>query len=176
MSKKTKDSTPAFKGLTWYREQYFSFYIPIDWHKVEWTDERQGIIFVPKLDDAYTLFAVEVNDLGTTITADDLPYLSMGFLDGIKQLPERKIESKNERVTGKLVQLEAKYTFLEDGKTRKRWVRVLYDNTRQITVTAQGATVEDYDYWLPMLFEAMMTITVHSTKPATPPQQPKLPS
>jgi hypothetical protein len=176
MSKKTKDTTPAFKGLTWYREQYFSFYIPIDWHKVEWQDKRQGIIFVPKPEDVYTLFAVEVNDLGTTVTTDDLPYLMTGFLDGIKQLPERKIELKKESVVGKLMQLEAKYTFLEDGQTRKRWVRVLYDKTRQITVTAQGATVEDYDYWLPMFFEAMMTVMVHSTKPAAPPEKSKLPS
>lgn len=170
MSKKTKNAKPAFKGLHWYKEQYFSFYIPIDWHKVDWQDERQGIIFVPSQEDSHTLFAVEVSDLGTTVSSDDLPYLSTGFLDAIKQLPERKIESKKEAVTGKLVQLEAKYTFLEDEQTRKRWVRVLYNDTRQVTITAQGATVESYDYWLPMFFEAMMTINVHSTKPAVPSQ------
>lgn len=174
MNKNTKSSTPAFKGLSWYREQYFSFFVPIDWHKVEWPDERQGIIFAPMQDDNYTLFAVEVIDLGTVVTSDDLPYLSKGFFDGIKQLPDRKIESKKENVTGKLVQLEAKYTFLENGETRKRWVRVLYHGTRQVTITAQGKTSEAFDYWMPMFFEAMMTVNVHSMKPADPPQERRL--
>lgn len=170
MNKETKKPTPSFKGLNWHREQYYSFFIPIDWHKGNWHDDRTGIICSPSQEDNYTLFAVEVNDLGTTLTADDLPYLSKGFLDGIKNLPESKIDSKKEAVTGKLLQLEAKYTFLEDGQTRKRWVRVFYQGTRQTTVTAQGATVEAYDYWLPMFNEAMMTINVHNTMPDNPPE------
>ena len=165
MSEEKKQERPTFKGLTWHREQYFSFFIPTDWHKVEWQDERQGILYIPDREDAHTVFAVEVKDLGMTVTSDDLPYLSKGFFDAVKALPERKIESKNERVTGKLVQLEAKYSYLEDAQMRKRWVRVLYHETRQVTVTAQGATVEKYDYWLPMFYEAMMTIKVHHTKP-----------
>jgi len=169
MNNETKKGKPSFKGLNWYREQYFSFFIPIDWNKIKWHDDRQGIICSPPAEDNHTLFAVEVNDLGTTVTSDDLPYLSKGFLDGIKSLPEGKIESKKEAVTGKLVQLEAKYTFLEEGQTRKRWVRVLYHATRQVTVTAQGATVEAYNYWLPMFNEAMMTINVHNTAPDQPP-------
>jgi len=169
MSNEIKKSTPSFKGLNWYREQYFSLFIPIDWHKINWPDDRQGILFTPTQDDNHTVLAIEINDLGTTLTSDDLPYLSKGFLDGIKNLPERKIESKKENVTGKLLQLEAKYSFLEDGQTRKRWVRVLYQDTRQITITAQGATLELYDYWLPMFNEAMMTINVHNTMPESPP-------
>ena len=169
MNNETEKTKPSFTGLNWHREQYFSFFIPIDWEKTQWSDGRQGIICSPSKDDNYTLFAVEVNDLGTSLTADDLPYLATGFMDGIKNLPERKIESKKESVTGKLLQLQAKYSFLEDGQTRKRWVRVFYHETRQITVTAQGATVEAYDYWLPMFNEAMMTINVHNTMPDNPP-------
>lgn len=169
MSDKINKSKPTFKGLNWYREQFFSLFIPIDWRKVDWHDDRQGIIFLPSHDDDYTLFAVEINDLGTGVTSDDLPYLSTGFLNGIKNLPERKIESKKEAVAGKLVQLEAKYTFLENEQTRKRWVRVLYHQTRQVTITAQGATVESFDYWLPMFYEAMMTINVHNIMPENPP-------
>jgi hypothetical protein len=164
---KDKTAKPSFKGLTWYREQYFSLFIPLDWKQVERTDGRMGIIFLPSENDVHTLYSIDVVDLETEITSDDLPYLSMGFLDGIKNLPDRKIESKDEGVAGKLVKLQAKYTFTEDGETRKRWVRVLYDGTRQITVVAQGKTVETYDYWLPMFFEAMMTITVHDTMPTT---------
>ena len=158
---------PAIKGLTWYREQYFSFFIPMDWTKAEWPDEREGIIFQPKPEDSYTVFAVEVKDLGTTLTSEDLTYLNIGFLDGIKQLPDSHIDEKEEKVTGGLLQLSAKYTFTEEGETRKRWVRVLYQDSRQITMTAQGSTTENYDYWLPIFYEAMMTANVHRTKPET---------
>ena len=168
MSDTKQKSRPKFKGLNWYREQYFSLYIPLDWQRVEWQDDRQGVIFVPSEADPHTLFAVEVTDMGTTVDADDLHYLEMGFSDGIKQLPDRKIESKKKRVVNKLLQLEAKYTFTEDEQTRKRWVRVLYHETRQVTVTAQGATIEAFDYWLPMFYEMMMTITVHNSKPEIP--------
>ena len=98
MNDKKKQKRPTFKGLAWHREQYFSFFIPTDWHKVDWQDERQGILYIPDREDAHTLFAVEVKDLGTTLSPDDLPYLSKGFFDAVKALPERKIESKNERV------------------------------------------------------------------------------
>lgn len=164
---KNKPAKPSFKGLTWYREQYFSLFIPQDWKQIERPDGRAGVIFLPSENDAHTLYSIEVIDLETTITADDLPYLSIGFMDGIKSLPDRKIESKDEGVAGKLLKLQAKYTFTEDGETRKRWVRVFYQGTRQVTALAQGKTVESYDYWLPMFFEAMMTINVHDTKPTT---------
>jgi hypothetical protein len=165
--KKTKDR-PVFKGLRWYREQYFSFFIPIDWPRFSWQDGRQGVLFGPSAEDAHTIFAVDLTDLGFSVSADDLDDLFDGFLTGIQQLPGVEIELSEKRVVGALISLEAKYTFMEDEMTRKRWVRVLYHDTRQIAFTAQGATPEAYDYWLPMFFEAMMTARVHSTLPVEP--------
>jgi hypothetical protein len=165
--KKTKDR-PVFKGLRWYREQYFSFFIPIDWPRFSWQDDRQGVLFGPAADDPHTVFAVDLMDLGFSVAADDLDDLSDGFLTGIQRLPGVEIELSKKQVVGALIALEAKYTFMEDGMTRKRWVRVLYHDTHQIAFTAQGATPDTYDYWLPMFFEAMMTAKVHSTMPANP--------
>lgn len=168
MTNQTTKRRPVFKGLRWHREQYFSFFIPVDWSRFNWQDDRQGALYGPSADDAHTIFAVELQDLGFPISDDDLDDLFDGFLTGIQQLPGVEIESSEKRVAGALVSLEAKYTFLENETTRKRWVRVLYHNTRQIAFTAQGATPEIYDYWLPMFFEAMMTAKVHSTLPAEP--------
>lgn len=161
---KTKDR-PIFKGLRWYREQYFSFFIPIDWLRFSWQDDRQGVIFGPSADDTHTVFAVDATDLGLSVSADDLDDLFEGFLTSIRQLPGVEIELSKKQVSGASVSLEAKYTFMEAGMTRKRWVRVLYHLTRQIAFTAQGATPEAYAHWLPMFFEAMMTAKVHSTIP-----------
>jgi hypothetical protein len=168
MTDKTAKDRPTFKGLRWYREQYFSFFIPIGWHHFNWQDDRQGALFGPLADDAHTVFAADLRDIGFTVTAADLDDLFDGFMGGIQQLPGVEIESSNKRVVGDLITLEAKYTFMDDEMTRKRWVRVLYHRTRQIAFTAQGATPDAYDYWLPMFFEAMMTAKVHSTIPADP--------
>lgn len=159
---------PVFKGLRWYREQYFSFFVPVDWHRFNWQDDRQGALFGPSADDAHTVFAADLRDLGFTVAAADLDDLFEGFMAGIQQLPGVEIELSDKRVVGKLITLEAKYIFTDDEMTRKRWVRVLYHGTRQIAFTAQGATPDTYDYWLPMFYEAMMTAKVHSTLPADP--------
>lgn len=156
---------PAFKGLSWHRDPYYSFFIPIDWHKVAWPDGKQGVIYTPSADELFTLFAVEVRDLEISISADDLDDLSAGFVAGIEALPGVEIESHKHWIRGKLMCLDARYSFDEQGQRRKRWVRQFYHETRQIAMTAQGATVEAFDYWLPMFFEAMMTTKIHNTLP-----------
>lgn len=157
---------PAIQGLSWHRDQYYSFYTPIDWHPFAWTDDRQGMIYGPDPNDPATVFAVALKDLGTNITPDDLDVLAETYLEMIKQLPDVHIESYEQKVSGEMLELEAKYTFSESGDTRQCWSRVFYHHTRQITMMAQGATPEKYAYWLPMFFEAMMTAGVHSQKPA----------
>ena len=166
MTDQSTKRPPVFKGLRWHREQYFSFFIPVNWPRFDWQDDRQGVLFGPSADDAHTIFAVDLQDLGFSVSVDDLDDLFDGFLTSVQQLPGVDIELSEKRVTGDLLTLEAKYIFVDNETTRKRWVRVLYHGTRQIAFTAQGSTPEVYDYWLPMFFEAMMTAKVHSTKPA----------
>jgi hypothetical protein len=156
---------PAVKGLTWHRDQYYSFFVPMDWHIFRWSDGRQGAIYGPDSADPLTIFAVDVKDLGTALTPSDLNILAEGFFESIAQLPQVNIEHRDQKVAGKLLELEAKYIFSEADETRKRWVRLFYHETRQITMAAQGATPEKYDYWLPWFFEAMMTAQVHNQKP-----------
>lgn len=120
------------------------------------------MLFGPSPDDNATLFAVDVKDLGIETTEKDMHALIEGFTSAIKALLNCQIESQEEWGADVVMGLEAKYTFCEDDIIRKRWVRVLYRDTHQITVTAQGATVEQFDYWLPMFYQAMMTFKIHS--------------
>lgn len=156
---------PSFKGLHWHQDRFFSFFIPIDWHKLEWPDDRKGVIFGPDRSDAHTVFAVEVTDAGFEFDPEDMDALAEGFFEGIEGLPDVEIEARDQRVLGRILYLEAKYTYRDEDATRKRWTRVYYHRTRQVAMTAQGASPEKYDYWLPMFYEAMMTARVHSTKP-----------
>lgn len=157
---------PPVKGLTWHCDEYYSFFTPIDWHPFSWADGREGMIYGPDSSDPATVFAAAVKDFGTKISADDLDVLAEAFLETLEQLAESHIESHNEKVSGEMLELEAKYTFSEAGETRQCWTRMFYHHTRQITMTAQGATPEKYAYWLPVFFEAMMTAGVHSRKPS----------
>ncbi len=156
---------PAIKGLAWHRAQYYSFFAPIDWQPFSWPDDRAGEIYGPDPDDPLTVFSVAVQDLGTAIASEDLDTLADGFFETIEQMPESDIEVRDQQATDMPLMLEAKYTFRDQQDTRKCWVRVFYHGTRQITMTAQGATVEKYNYWQPLFFEAMMTARVHTQKP-----------
>jgi hypothetical protein len=159
---------PVFKGLSWCNEQYYSFFVPIDWRRVERSDGKEGIIYVPTRDDSHTFYAVQIDNLGTPVTSEDIPDLVQGLLNGIHQQNDSRIETQTHSTVGKLVELEARFTFLEGTERRKRWVRVLYHENRQVTFIAQGSTEQVFHYWLPMFYEAMMTLKVHSTKPTIP--------
>ena len=165
MAGQAQKEYPAIKGLTWYREEYYSFFVPLDWHKLDWSDDREGVVYAPDVDDPQTVFAVYINTFDTLFTPDDLDPLSEGFLESIAQLPDSEIESHHQKIAGKQLEVEAKYSFREDGEIRRRWVRMCYHQTRQIVMTAQGATLEKYDYWLPIFFETMMTARIHNHKP-----------
>lgn len=156
---------PGVSGLTWHRHQYYSFFIPGHWHIFEWMDERKGVVYGPDPSDSLTIFAVDMKDLGIAITTSDLPDLAQGFFESIERLLHARIEAHEESTIDGMISLEAKFTFVDNGELRRRWVRVFYLGTRQIAFIAQGATPEKYDYWLPWFYEAMMTANVHTQKP-----------
>jgi hypothetical protein len=156
---------PPIQGLLWHRDEYFSFFVPTSWQRSDWDDGRTGVLYYPVSDDPQTLFAVEVKDLGMVISPEDLDRLDAEFIDAIEQLPEGQIDVHEKAIIGEQMQLEYQYTFREGCVMRRRWVRVFYQGTHQTTMTAQGSSLDLYDYWLPWFFEAMATAQVHYQKP-----------
>lgn len=155
----------AISCLLWHRDRYYSFFIPDNWYPLRWSDDRRGTIYAPDPTEPQTAFAVAVTRLDTQVTAADLDILAEGLFEGIGQLPDLRLEARYQEVVGDLLELEAKYTFRDQGELRKCWARVFYFAKHQIVVTAQGATPEKYDYWLPWFFEAMTTMRIHTAKP-----------
>ena len=166
MAQQAPKKLPAIRGLRWHRHQYFSFFVPDDWYRSTTDDTSTRVIYSPNPEDNATLFAVDLQELGTTLVPDDLEVLAEGFFESIAQLPQTMIQTHKMKASGSIIEMEAKYTFSEAGATRKRWTRVLYQDTRQIALTAQGATPEIYDYWLPMFFESMSTARIHRQEPS----------
>ena len=157
---------PVFRGLKWHRHENFSFFIPIDWNEFSWNDGREGVVYGPDAEDDQTLFAAQVVDLGFAITKDDEQAVADGFFGAIEALPAVEIEEREQEVLyGPRIHLQARFCFNDGDRRRKRWVRGLYRHKYQVLLTAQGATPEKFQYWLPMFYEAMMTAGVHLTKP-----------
>ncbi len=153
-----QESRPAFTGLAVGRNlsYKFSFLYPEGWNTFALeTEGGEGIIVAPAPDDTATSFSVEARDLGMTVGADDLPTLREGFFAGLRDLPDATIETRDDFVIGALLGVEAILTYREGAETRKRWVRLLYQGSTQARLIAQGASVAEYDYWLPMLNQTM---------------------
>jgi hypothetical protein len=155
-----RGSGPAFTGLVVYRsrEYRYSFFYPEGWHQFELESEGgQGIILAPTPDGVATSFSAEARDLGATVTSDDLPALRRGFLAGLRTMPGSRVEHQEHYVIGGLIGLEARHRYREEGQQRRRWVRLLYQETIQVRLIAQGATIEEFDYWLPAFTSMMRT-------------------
>lgn len=150
----------TFTGLLLYRDpaRAYSFFVPLDWHRLELdTPTGNGVMYAPAANDPLTSISAEGRDLETTVTSEDLPALKAGFLAGLRRLPRSVIASSEAEVVGSLVTMEAQHTFEQDSVTRKRWVRLLYKDTLQVRLVAQAATVEQFDYWLPVFYETIRT-------------------
>lgn len=163
---------PLPTGLTLHRDQFFSFCVPRHWRKLHWTDQREGVIYVPDLTDLFTFLAVDVQELGMCVYPSDLDTLAENFFEAIQHMPEGCIDTHHKQVMGGQLELEAKYLFREQGRICQRWTRVFYHQTRQIMVTAQGATPEKYNFWLPCFFEIMTTTTIYNQAPNAVLRQP----
>lgn len=155
-----EETRPSFTGLAVARdlEYRYSFLYPDGWHTFELeTEVGQGIIVAPSPGDTTNSFSAEARDLGMTLTAEDLPTIREGFMAGLRDLPDAQVETRDDFAIGDLLGVEAVLTYREGDMTRKRWVRLLYQGTIQARLIAQGANLAEYDYWLPMLTQAMRT-------------------
>jgi hypothetical protein len=159
---KEKRGNPRYTGMFQYNDpgKTFAIWLPTGWTKFEMEEGHQGVIFSPYPDHFDTSFTAEFHRLKYTVSNDDLPILQEGFEAGINALPGIEVESFTYTPTSTLITLEAQFTFLEGENRRKRWVRNIYWGNGQVVFIAQGATVNEYDYWLPMFFNTMVTFQI----------------
>lgn len=157
-----REGNPIWLGMKLYYDLDldFSFWHETRWNRFKFSDGRAGIIVSPEDSDPLTTFSVQVRELDTEVTGDDMPTLAEGFIAGLQSLPDCKIESQEESITGSLVMLDARLTFTEEGVARKRWVQLVYKGRRQYLLIGQGATVDDFEWWLPMFFMATNTFVI----------------
>ncbi len=160
MTSQVKRDPPAYKGMTKhvFKEGGFALWLPSDWRRIEMAEGHLGAIFTPYPDHFNTCIAVEKHLLPYDVKPGDASTLRKGLEEGLQSLPGCEIESIVDSFAGNVVIFDAKYSFLEDGLRRKRWLRNIYWNEAQLVVIAQGQDEEDYEYWMPMFFNTLMTI------------------
>lgn len=131
-------------------------------------DGGQGVIFTPDAEELMTGISVEVHDLGTDITAADLPDLDVAFLKGLRSVPGSKLEHHDVFHSVHHMGVEAQQSFEADGQRRRRWIRVLYRRTLQARVIAQGATLEEFDRLRPLFAPCVTTFLFGDVWPDPP--------
>lgn len=138
----------------------YALWLPTGWQRVDMKRPHRGVIFCPYAGNVDTSVSAEKHRLPCKVTDNDMPALREGFNAGLAALPGVEIESQDESVTSTLITLEARFTFLEGEARRKRWVRAVYWGRGQLTLIAQGATVDEFEYWLPMFYNTLMTVEI----------------
>jgi hypothetical protein len=128
----------------------------------------QGVIFTPDPEERTTAISVEVRDLGTEVTAEDLPELDEAFLKGLRSVPGSALEQHDVFQSMYHIGLEAQQSFNADGQRRRRWVRMLYKGTLQARLIAQGATVEEFNRLRPLFAPCMTTFLFGDLWPEPP--------
>jgi hypothetical protein len=153
---------PVYTGMTLHPSEKggFAIWLPSDWHKTELKPKHVGMLFSPYADDINTCLLAEKHKLKVKVKPGDVDILREGFMEGLMALPGIEIESKEESLSDTIQVFDVRYTFLEGEERRKRWMRSIYWGNAQLVLIAQGRTVEDFEYWLPMFYNSMTTTQV----------------
>jgi hypothetical protein len=152
--------SPAYTGMTMHPDTSggYAVWLPSDWIKVDLKRNHHGMLFSPYQDDYNTCFLTEKHKLKISVTPDDIPVLRETFHEAIQKLPGVEIESTDESLSDSINMFEARFSFLEGESRRKRWLRNIYWGDGQLVLIAQGRTTEDFEYWLPMFYNSMVTV------------------
>jgi hypothetical protein len=164
------DQRAAITGLRLRTGVGYSFHHPRDWHAAGWHDGREGELLLPEAGDPATLFAVETIALEQPWRRDDVPVAAEELRAVVDELEGSQLDELDTKSTGTLHAISAKFAFADERSTRRRWVRILVQGTRQLNVMAQGSSAERYAHWAGPLYTTMMSVRVH---PGDSPPDPR---
>jgi len=152
---------PRFTGVSTYQDPLgrFSLRFPTDWNRFA-VEGRDGVQAAPTFDDPETSFTAWVTPLEVPVVAEDLDELKRGVTEGLAQLDGCAIAAEDDVVLGNLIRFERVFTFRENGATRKRKSWLVYVDTWLISLTWQGSSPEEYEYWLSMANYAFNTFNL----------------
>lgn len=159
---KTTRQPPRFYGVDTFQDRLgrFRLRFPTTWRRYELDEDRDGVMYRPVGEDEHTSLTAWVSTLEQAAVAEDLDVLRRGIDEGLSRLAECRVEVSGDVVLENLLKFERVYTFRDGDSTRKRKTWILYVDTCLIVLAWQGATPDDYDYWLAMATYSFATFTL----------------
>ncbi|MCL5947292.1 MAG: hypothetical protein M1298_04670 [Chloroflexi bacterium] len=150
---------PRFYGVDtyWDRLGRFSFRYASTWARFD-IEGKDGVMFVPDTNDPQTHLSGWVEDVTHHVVAEDLEVLREGIEEGLAQLPDCQVEERQDDVINNMVRFVRIFTFRDAENVRKRKAYILYADNWLITLLFQGASPEEYDYWLAMMNYSFATM------------------
>ena len=148
----SKRPGPRFSGVRTHIDPLgrFTFRYPTGWHNFELEEGRDGVMYAPAANNPQTYFAAWTAKMEEPVVAEDFDDLRDGIAEGLNSLPGFVLEDESNDFFGNLLKFERTFTFDDNGTRRKRRLWLLYVEKWQISLTFQGETPEEYEYWLPM--------------------------
>jgi hypothetical protein len=157
----TNTSPPRYTGLKMSAGVGYSLAHPVEWVAADRPTDTSGVVLAPDPADQHTLFAIDVIDIPEPLDPADAETLLDELIAAIEALPSGEVLRREPLSAGLLRGADVRFDFDDAGHRRRRWVRILTERTRQLTVTAQGSSPERFDYWEPQLFTTMASVRVH---------------
>jgi hypothetical protein len=153
---------PWYTGMYAHRDQEngYTLVVPTEWKQIPMKKGLHGMMFSPYENEINTCIMTQKHKMRFKVKTSDLILLRDSFEQGIKDLPGAVIEKFDTSYSDTVNIFDATYTFLDGDVRRKRWTRNIYWGEAQLVVVAQGRTPEDFEFWLPMFYNSITTLSV----------------
>lgn len=153
---------PRFTGVRMYNDPKgrFSLRHPTTWAQSDLDEDREGVMWIPNVEDLDTNLSIWVSKLEMPVVAEDKDDLQEGVKQGLASLQGVEMEKEDVITLGDLVKFELIYTYRQGERTLKRKGWILYVSEWMIVFTWQGSSVEEYEYWLAMANYSFATFNI----------------
>ena len=156
---------PRFRSLSLYNDAHgrLSFWYPTDWYKEERTEHPSGVTLWPQPRDPLTHIHIELQDLQASLSAEDFAVLGTGVREGLAQLQDctiRTWRSLTDEEPGEWG-VQWSCTFRLHKALCVRQARMFVHRQYLYTITFQGASQAQFDYWQDMFEYIMLTVGTH---------------
>jgi len=149
----TRQGRPGFEGLVLQENAQwnYAFWYPKGWVCRDLGATRSGIACSPTAEDSDTYFSVRIQPLPSPTAGNSLALLRADYRANLGRLPGLHIEPEDPSTADDQGNPSWTYTYRGGRELRKARTSLAYDERALYIVTTQGATIDEYEYWLSML-------------------------
>ena len=153
---------PRFKRVSLYNDKLgkLSFWRPTEWHLEEESEPTPAATLWPKPEDSLTMIRVEVRDLLKPLADGEERILLDGIRDGLVALDDCQVLTWRQLEDSEIGDWGVEYQcrLRLDDSMCERQARMFICGQDFYTVTFQGSTQMQFEYWKGMFEFVMLTV------------------